>query len=50
MQKVPYMLVVGAREMDNGTVAVRARGRGDLREKKLADFAAEVVGQSRFDH
>jgi threonyl-tRNA synthetase len=30
MQKVPYMAVVGDREVEEGTVSVRARGRGDL--------------------
>jgi threonyl-tRNA synthetase len=29
-QKIPYMLIVGAREMDEGTVAVRKHGEGDL--------------------
>ena len=37
-QKVPYMLVVGRRERDAGTVSVRARGRGDLGAMKLEDF------------
>ena len=30
LQKVPYMLVVGDREADEGTVAVRSRTGGDL--------------------
>ena len=29
MQKVPYMLVIGDREVDNGTVAFRSRKDGD---------------------
>jgi threonyl-tRNA synthetase len=32
MQKVPYLAVVGQREADNGTVAVRARGAGKKQE------------------
>ena len=30
MQKIPYMLVVGDRDMDNGTVSVRTRKGEDL--------------------
>jgi threonyl-tRNA synthetase len=30
MQKVPYLLVVGPKEVENGTVAVRKRGAGDV--------------------
>ena len=30
IQKVPYMLVIGAKEAENGTLAVRERSKGDL--------------------
>jgi threonyl-tRNA synthetase len=43
-QKVPYMLVVGARERDEGTVAVRVRDGRQLAPQKVADFAAYAVG------
>ena len=32
MQKVPYMAVVGQREADQGTVAVRTRGAGNKQD------------------
>jgi len=38
MEKVPYMLIVGAREKDNGTVSVRHRKLGDLGSMSLAKF------------
>ena len=38
-QKVPYMLVVGDKEVENGEVAVRERHEGDLGSMKLEDFA-----------
>jgi threonyl-tRNA synthetase len=38
MQKVPYMLVVGAKEAEAGTVSVRHRSKGDLGPKPLSDF------------
>jgi len=37
---VPYMLVVGGREMEGGTVAVRHRREGDLGSKSLAEAVA----------
>lgn len=37
-QKVPYMLVVGDREIEEGTVGVRERHEGDLGAMPVADF------------
>jgi threonyl-tRNA synthetase len=37
MQKIPYMLVVGAKEAEAGTVSVRHRSKGDLGPKPLAE-------------
>jgi len=42
LQKLPYILVVGAKEKAEGTVAVRARGGKDLGVMKVADFIALV--------
>ena len=42
LQKIPYMLVVGDREQQNGQVAVRNRKHGDQGAKPLADFIAEI--------
>ena len=42
MQKVPFMLVVGDREAQNGTVSVRNRKHGDQGVKSLADCIAEI--------
>jgi threonyl-tRNA synthetase len=38
MQKIPYMLVVGDREQEQGAVAVRLRSGEDLKSKSIADF------------
>ena len=40
MEKVPYMLVVGDRDMENGTVSVRHRSGEDLGAMSLEAFAA----------
>ncbi len=42
LQKVPYMLVVGDREAQNGTVSVRHRKKGDLGPQPVAEFLAKA--------
>jgi threonyl-tRNA synthetase len=42
VQKVPYMLVVGAREAEEGTVSVRRRSGEDLGAMSTTDFLARV--------
>ena len=42
LQKVPYMLVIGDREQQNGQVAVRNRKHGDQGAKPLDEFVAEI--------
>jgi threonyl-tRNA synthetase len=45
LQKVPYMLVSGEREAQNGTVAVRSRKAGDLGVQTVAAFAARIKAE-----
>ena len=40
LEKVPYMLVMGDRDVENGTVSVRTRGGEDLGAMSLDAFAA----------
>ena len=51
MQKIPYMLVVGDRDMENGTVSVRTRQGEDLGAMTLDAFVAkcqsEIASKSR---
>ena len=47
LQRIPYLLVVGDREKENGTVAVRTRSGEDLGSMPLQDFIARLHGQSR---
>lgn len=44
-QKVPYMLVVGDKEAEQGTVAVRERTEGDIGGMSVADFIARVQSE-----
>ena len=50
LQKIPYMLVTGDREMAEDAVAVRSRAKGDLGarpfEQFLSDALAEVAGKT----
>ena len=43
LSKVPYMLIVGDKEMENGTVSVRDRKEGDLGSIKTEDFIKRIV-------
>jgi threonyl-tRNA synthetase len=43
LMRVPYMLVVGEKEMNEGKVAVRRQGKGDMGVKTVAEFMAEAV-------
>ncbi len=47
LQKVPYMLVVGDREVEERTVAVRGRSAGDLGARPLADFLNAALDEVR---
>lgn len=50
LQKIPYMLVIGDREMEDGAVAVRLRNGENLGAQPLSDFVAmaqtAIVGKS----
>ena len=39
LRRIPYMLVVGEKEAENGTISVRKQGEGDKGTMKIATFA-----------
>jgi threonyl-tRNA synthetase len=43
MEKVPYMLVIGDKEMENNLVAVRSRKEGELGQILLENFVAKIL-------
>ena len=43
MKRIPYMLVVGEKEAENGEVAVRKQGEGDKGTMKIEDFAKNIA-------
>lgn len=42
LQKIPYMLVIGAKEAQNNTVSVRERSKGDLGAMTFEQFIAQT--------
>ena len=47
MERIPYMLVLGAKEVEEGTVSVRHRDKEDLGAKPLNEFIAEITAEIR---
>jgi threonyl-tRNA synthetase len=47
LMKVPYMLVVGEKEMNEGKVSVRRQGKGDMGAKNVDEFLIDVVKEVR---
>ena len=45
LQKIPYMLVVGDKEMENGTVSVRARKEGKGGTMSADEFVAQILDE-----
>jgi threonyl-tRNA synthetase len=43
LMRVPYMLVIGEKEMNEGKVAIRRQGKGDLGAREVDEFIAEII-------
>ena len=43
--KVPYMLVIGEKEMNEGKASVRRQGKGDLGAKPVDEFVQEILAE-----
>jgi threonyl-tRNA synthetase len=43
LEKIPYMLIFGDKELEEGLVSVRKRGKGDLGRIKIAKFVENVL-------
>jgi len=43
LRKVPYMVILGDREAETGTLAVRTRSEGDIGTFSMDDFIARVT-------
>ena len=47
LKKLPFMLIIGENEENNGTISVRRRGEGDLGEMKVEDFISYFKEQAK---
>ena len=47
MNKIPFMLVIGEKEAENGTVSVRRHGEGDLGEMTIEEYIAFMKDQMK---
>ena len=47
VNKIPCMLIVGDKEMENETVAFRSREKGDEGEMKINDLVERLLGEIR---
>ena len=45
LEKVPYMLVIGEKEVENNTIAVRSRDLGDLGSMKKEEVIEKFVNE-----
>ena len=43
LMKIPYMIVLGDKEVENGSITVRSRGAGDLGSFSLDDYIAKIT-------
>ena len=47
LEKIPYMLIIGDKEVEEGTVAIRSRKDGDVGSMTQDEFIAKVVFEDR---
>ena len=50
LQKIPYILIVGAKEIESGKVAVRTRQEEDLGQMDVTKLKAKIKGDSDIDN
>ncbi len=43
LQKIPYMLIVGEKEVEGNTVSIRSREKGDIGAKTVEEFIKEIL-------
>lgn len=43
LKKIPYMLVVGEKEAENGTISVRKHGQGDIGTMSVDEFSEQLI-------
>ncbi len=47
MKKIPYMLIIGEKEMSEGMVSVRKHGEGDLGSMSVQEFENQLINETK---
>lgn len=47
LEKIPYMLIIGAKEQEENTVAVRSRKQADMGQMKVDEFIQKIQKEDR---
>jgi threonyl-tRNA synthetase len=45
LKRIPYLIVVGEKELESGSISVRKQGEGDKGTMSISDFAEEIIAQ-----
>ena len=45
LQRIPYMLIVGAKEVEENTISVRSRKDGDIGTMKVKEFKEKIIDE-----
>ena len=48
VDRVPYMVIIGQKEMDEGTVSVRSRDTAQTETMSLEAFVEKITGEIRY--
>jgi threonyl-tRNA synthetase len=47
MKKIPYMLIIGEKEMSEGMVSVRKHGEGDMGSMSMQEFENQLINETK---
>ncbi len=47
LKRIPYLLIIGEKEVENGTIAVRKQGEGDKGSMKIEEFVSFINSEIR---
>ena len=48
LEKIPYMLIIGDKEVENNTIGIRSRKDGDIGEMKLDEFISKIKEEDTY--
>jgi threonyl-tRNA synthetase len=45
LKKIPYLLIIGEKEVESGTISVRKQGEGDIGTMKIDEFVSFIKSE-----